>query len=113
MQSRCSCQGYIHSGTLCPLNVQEMRTAPELDNDANKATLKKHVVRAINNLANKDVKPGEGSTGRGTQSCSQQSGAGASTFSRSAVVALTACLVVADSMFLLCFHGFFPIGIYQ
>lgn len=64
-----------------------MRTAHESDSDANKATLKKHVVRAINNLANKDVKPGEGNTGHGAQSCCQRSEAGASTFSRSVIVA--------------------------
>lgn len=67
---------------LSPPNLQEVRTAHGANSDANKATLKRHVVRAINNLASKDVKAVNDSASLGTRSCCQQSEEAASTFSR-------------------------------
>ena len=55
-----------------------MRTAHE-PNAANTAALKKHVVRAINNLVSKDV---DGGAGHDAQACYERTEGGASTFSR-------------------------------
>lgn len=72
------------------LVLQEMRTTHDPDNDANKATLKKHVVRAINNLAGKDAP--KATAAPDAQSCCQKSDGGASTFSR------YACAVTSYSL---------------
>ena len=63
--------------------LQEIRLANDPDNGADKATLKRHVVRAINNLAGKDVKDtAGGNAAPDAQSCAHQSEGAASTFSR-------------------------------
>ncbi len=60
-----------------------MRITSDSNTDANKATLKRHVVRAINNLAGKDVKDSaKNDTAVDAQSSAQQSDGAASTFSR-------------------------------
>ena len=63
--------------------LQVMRTAHDPDNDTDKAALKKHVVRAINNLAGKDAP--KATAASDVVSCCQRSEGGASTFSRYAV----------------------------
>ncbi|DBA90053.1 TPA: hypothetical protein ACH3X2_004318 [Trebouxia sp. C0005] len=66
--------------------LQGIRSTHDPANTADKATLKRHVVRAINNLAGKDVKgKADGNAAIDAQSCAQQSAGAASTFSRATV----------------------------
>lgn len=63
--------------------LQDIRSTQDPANIADKATLKRHVVRAINNLAGKDVKgKADGNAAIDAQSCAQQSEGAASTFFR-------------------------------
>ncbi|DBA84014.1 TPA: hypothetical protein ACH3X1_006498 [Trebouxia sp. C0004] len=63
--------------------LQDIRSTHDPANIADKATLKRHVVRAINNLAGKDVKgKADGNAAIDAQSCAQKSASAASTFSR-------------------------------
>ncbi|DBB02444.1 TPA: hypothetical protein ACH3X3_011442 [Trebouxia sp. C0006] len=66
--------------------LQDIRSTQDPANIADKATLKRHVVRAINNLAGKDVKgKADGNAAIDAQSCAQQSEGAASTFFRATV----------------------------
>ena len=63
--------------------MQDIRVSDESRSAADKATLRRHVVRAINNLAGKEMKDAvKAELVADAQSCAQHSESGASTFSK-------------------------------